>query len=138
MIQFKKVHALAKIPKRQKEGDAGFDISSIKRYEVPPGKQLIADTGIACAIPPLWVGQIWPRSGFATKNVSDVHAGIIDSNYRGEIKVALINHGPETIEIMPGDRIGQLVVTPCMTDSIEVKELDDTERGECGFGSTGA
>lgn len=138
MIKFKKLHELAKIPARATAGSAGFDLYAIEHCIIWPFAQVKIATGIATAIPDGYAGFVWPRSGMAVKHGINKHAGLIDSDYRGEIHVCLINHGDKMVEIYPGDRIAQLVVSAVMTDAIEVDGLDDTERGVGGFGSTGA
>jgi len=136
-VKFKKLTETAIIPKRQHPGDAGFDLYADQSCEIFTGGQAVISTGIAAAIPEYHVGMIWPRSGMAVKYMTNVHAGIIDSNYRGEIRVCLINHGERPVEIRKGDRIAQLVVTTYLGAADEVDVLDDTARGEQGFGSTG-
>ena len=140
MIQFKKLEADAIIPKRQTEGAAGFDIhANIEApIELRGGDYVIIDTGIAVGIPAGYVGLIKPRSGWAAKNGVDTMAGVIDSDYRGPMRVILTKHDCGSFWINPGDRIAQLVVVPYMSECVEVEVLGDTERGVNGFGSTGA
>lgn len=139
MIQFKKLTETAIVPMRQTEGAAGFDIHA----DIPAsivfngGEYAVINTGIAAAIPRGWVGIIKPRSGWAVKNGIDTMAGVIDSDYRGEIKVILTKHNTGQFCVNDGDRIAQLVVVPCMIESVEVIALGDTDRGIAGFGSTG-
>ena len=105
-----------------------------------PGDRFMTPTGIAIALPPGWEAQMRPRSGLAAKfGISCVNApGTIDADYRGELKVILINHGSDDFVIRRGDRIGQLVVAPVwQANFVEAEALDDTERGAGGFGSTG-
>jgi dUTP pyrophosphatase len=137
MIFFKKLHKDAIIPKAQREGDGGLDITTLESKTIWPGEQESFRTGISCAIPGSWVGQIRPRSGLALKHQIDTKAGVIDSNYRGEIVVVLRNDGIKEYQFERGDRIAQLIVTPCLVNSKEVDELDDTDRGGSGFGSSG-
>lgn len=136
-VKFKRLNENATIPKIAKKGDAGFDLSATEHGIIYHGGQLVLPLGIACEIPLGYVGIIKPRSGIAVKHMLNVHAGVIDSSFRGEIKACLINHGDRPVEFRKGDRIAQLVVVPCLTESIEVNELDNTERGKSGFGSTG-
>ena len=136
-VRFKKLHPDAKIPVRATDGAAGFDLHSTQRIDVPPGQRMLLPTGIACAIPAGWCGQVWPRSGLAVKHGINVLAGMIDSDYRGELHVSLINHGADTLEVKEGDRIAQLVFVQVLTAAVEVEDLDDTARGVGGFGSTG-
>ncbi len=105
-----------------------------------PGERFMVPTGIAIALPPGWEAQMRPRSGLAAKHgISCVNSpGTIDADYRGELKVILINHGTEDFVINRGDRIGQMVIAPVFQARFEeVGELDSTQRGEGGFGSTG-
>lgn len=138
MIKFKRLHDKAKLPRRANNGDAGFDLYATRSDVIWMGGQLVLPIGIACEIPDGWVGIIKPRSGMAVKHMINVHAGVIDSGYRGEICVCLINHGDRQVEIRAGDKIAQMVVVPYMKDCIEVDTLDNTDRGALGFGSTGA
>ena len=137
MIQFKKLSDNAIIPERKTPGASAFDLYCSQFAEIKPGAHALIPTGISMAIPPGWGGFIWPRSGLATRHGVDVLAGLIDFDYRGEVMVSLINHGLETVEFKPGDRIAQIAFTPCMTNCVEVPTLDDTQRGAGGFGHTG-
>lgn len=136
-VRFKKLHPEAKVPVRATDGAAGFDLHSTKRIDVPAGQRMLLPTGIACAIPEGWCGQVWPRSGLAVKHGINRLAGLIDSDYRGELHVSLVNHGQDTWEVKEGERIAQLVFVQVLTAAIEVDDLDDTARGVGGFGSTG-
>lgn len=127
----------AKAPSRATHGAAGFDLYAVERIDIRPGAQATIDTGVAMAIPDGWCGKIMPRSGLATKYKINVHAGLIDSDYRGSVKVCLINHGHKLIEIRPGERIAQIVFIQHLKDAIVVQSLDGTTRGSGGFGSTG-
>lgn len=137
MIQFKKLTSNAKLPKRASEGAAGFDIYCSDFIRLAPSVHCLLPTGIAMAIPHGWVGLIWPRSGLAAKNGINTLAGVVDADYRGEVKVSLINHGHDFVEFKPGDRIAQILFQPVLLQSVEVDELSDTIRGAGGFGSTG-
>ena len=138
MIKFKRLTDTAQIPKRATDGSAGFDLhydgDSIELFS---GEYLMLSTGIACELPPLRTAKIEPRSGWALKYGIDVLAGRIDEDYRGEIKVILINHGDRPVQIIHGDRIAQLVVTMYEPQSCEIDNLHATDRGSSGFGSTG-
>lgn len=117
-----------------------MDVVSAEDVVLAPGARHAVATGLAMAIPDGFEVQVRPRSGLALKHGISVPntPGTIDSDYRGELKVILINHGAEPFEIRRGDRIAQLVLTPVTRASwIEVAELDETARGEGGFGSTG-
>ena len=121
---------------------AGCDMRAalVKPMILRPGERFMIPTGIAIALPPGWEAQMRPRSGLAAKHgISLVNTpGTIDADYRGEIKIILINHGSEEFTINRGDRIAQMVITPVWQANFEeVDDLDETERGAGGFGSTG-
>jgi dUTP pyrophosphatase len=140
MIQFKKLNKNAVIPLKAHITDAGLDLVYTGRTTILlPGEWGTFDTGLAMAIPEGTVGLIWPRSGLSVKSGIDTLAGVIDSSYRGEIKVVLINLGNEHKTIKTGDKIAQLVIQEVFIDDIvEVDQLSETIRGTNGFGSTGA
>ena len=121
-------------------GAAGMDVVSAEDVTIAPGARHAVATGLALAIPPGYEIQVRPRSGLALKHGVTVPntPGTIDSDYRGELKVIMINHGAEPFAIARGDRVAQLVLAP-VTQAVwdEVAELDATERGAGGFGSTG-
>ena len=131
----------AQIPHMAYNGDAGVDLRSVERIVLEPQERAMVTTGLAIALPEGYAGFVLPRSGLAAKHgISIVNApGLIDSNYRGELKVILLNTDPDksfTIEI--GDRIAQLIVMPVPTINFEqVEELTESQRGESGFGSSG-
>lgn len=129
------------LPSYAKPGDAGLDLRSRVEMKLEPGMRALVPTGIAVAIPTGYVGLVHPRSGLAIKSgISMVNTpGTIDSGYRGEISVILINHDrEETFEIKRGDRIAQLVIQQVeVAELVAVKELPLSERGEGGFGSSG-
>ncbi len=121
-------------------GAAGMDVLSAEAVTLKPGQRHAVATGLAMAIPEGFEIQVRPRSGLALKHGITVPntPGTIDSDYRGELKVILINHGPDNFAIARGDRIAQLVLAPVVQAAWdEVEELDDTSRGAGGFGSTG-
>ncbi|MBS3957208.1 MAG: dUTP diphosphatase [Clostridiales bacterium] len=129
------------LPRYAHVGDAGLDLHSAVSMTLHPFERRLVPTGIAIAIPEGFAGFVQPRSGLAIREgLSLVNApGLIDSHYRGEIKVICINLDPETpIVIKRGDKIAQLVVQPVVSANvIESTQLEETERGESGFGSTG-
>ena len=129
----------AKVPQHGTENSAGFDISSYEELVLLPLTRCAIKTGIYMKIPKGYYGQIAPRSGLAFKNGIDVFAGIIDSDYRGEIKVILYNSDLIIpLNIKKGDRIAQLIILPYHNPEIKVvNELSESERGNKGFGSTG-
>ena len=130
------------LPKYETEGSSGMDLTANvnKVIEIQPGKSEIIPTGLALSIPKNYEIQIRPRSGLAAKNQISVlnTPGTIDEDYRGEIKVILINLGEKKFKIEKGLRIAQMVLCPIIKAELEeVDELDETKRGSGGFGSTG-
>lgn len=128
------------LPRYATDGAAGMDVVSAEDVTLAPGARHAVATGLAMAIPPGYEIQVRPRSGLALKHGITVPntPGTIDSDYRGELKVILINHGSEPFPIARGDRVAQLVLAPVTQAAWrEVAELDETERGAGGFGSTG-
>ena len=141
-IKVKKLTESAQIPTRANESDAGWDIYSDEDVIINPNTQRLISTGISVEIPHGTVGLIWPRSSLAVKNGVDVFAGVVDSGYRGEVKVCLFNAGSvwstPRVNIAKGDRIAQILFQPIPQFSlVESTELTDTNRGSGGFGSTG-
>ena len=129
------------LPAYESAGAAGMDLRAAETAVLQPGTRLLMPTGFAMALPEGFEAQVRPRSGLAVKHgVTVLNApGTIDSDYRGEIKVPLINHGETDFNIAKGDRIAQLVIAPVTRASwIESDSLDDTARGGGGFGSSGA
>ena len=128
------------LPGYATDGAAGMDVLSAEALTLAPGARHAVATGLALAIPVGFEVQVRPRSGLALKHGITVPntPGTIDSDYRGELKVILINHGNEPFEVRRGDRIAQLVLAPVTRAAWQVvEELDETARGEGGFGSTG-
>ncbi|WP_324697009.1 dUTP diphosphatase [Novosphingobium aerophilum] len=128
------------LPAYATDGAAGMDVVSAEDVTLAPGGRHAVATGLAMAIPPGFEIQVRPRSGLALKHGISVpnSPGTIDSDYRGELKVILINHGAQAFEIRRGDRVAQLVLAPVTRAAwLTVDELEATERGEGGFGSTG-
>ena len=141
-VQIKKLDPKAKIPEYKPEGASGVDIMAllVNKITLDPGESKIIPTGLSIAFPDDLEVQIRPRSGLAAKsNISVLNTpGTIDSDYRGEIKIILINHGNEKFDVKNGDRIAQMVLMPVLKFKFEeVSKLDDTIRGSGGFGSTG-
>ncbi len=128
------------MPARAYDGDAGLDLASCERVELAPGERALVPTGLAVAIPAGYAGFVQPRSGLAARHgISIVNTpGLVDSGYRGELKVTLLNTDPrERFVVEPGMRIAQLVVLPVPhVYPVEVGELPESERGERGFGSS--
>ena len=131
----------AVVPTRAHPGDAGLDLVAVSRLELAPGERGIVDTGVAVAVPDGHAGFLLRRSGLAANHgVTVLNApGLIDSGYRGELKVILLNTDrEETFVVEPGERVAQLVVLPIgLFEPLEVEQLDSTERGHGGHGSTG-
>ena len=128
------------LPAYATAGAAGMDVLAAEHVTIAPGARRAVSTGLAVAIPPGYEIQVRPRSGLALKHGISVpnSPGTIDSDYRGELKVILINHGTAPFEVRRGDRVAQLVLAPVTRASwLQVEELDQTLRGEGGFGSTG-
>lgn len=130
----------AQVPTRAYAGDAGIDLAACERVELGPGERALVSTGLAVAIPSGYAGYVQPRSGLATKHgISIVNTpGLVDSGYRGELLVNLLNTDPhEAFVVEPGMRIAQLVVLAVPdVEPVEVDELPDSERGDRGFGSS--
>jgi len=139
-LKVKKLNQKAQIPAYQTAEAAGFDLHSTEDIVIAPGERKLIGTGLAFEIPVGYEIQIRPRSGLAYKHGITVlnSPGTIDSDYRGEIKVLLINHSNESFEIKVGERIAQAVIKEVIQATFEeVDELNDTARGAGGFGSTG-
>jgi dUTP pyrophosphatase len=143
-VRFKKLHPGALTPRYMSEGAAGLDLAypsgAGEAIRVEPGARVAVPTGLAFEIPRGFEGQVRPRSGLARKfGVTVVNApGTIDSDYRGEVAVLLVNLGDKAHTIEPGDRIAQLIIAPVVSAQLEeAAELEETTRGAGGFGHTG-
>ena len=140
-LAFKRLSHAARVPTRAHDGDAGLDLYAAEAVTLQPGERAGIGTGIAVAIPDGHAGLVLPRSGLAAKHgISVVNApGLIDAGYRGEVRVLLLNTDrTEAFDIAAGDRIAQLLITPfAAPDLAEAEDLDQTMRGEGGFGSSG-
>ena len=140
-LQVARLRDDAILPSQAYDGDAGLDLAACERVELGPGERGIAGTGLAVAIPEGWAGLVLPRSGLAARHgVTIVNApGLIDSGYRGEVKVILLNTDErEPFVIEPGMRVAQLVlVEAASVRLLEVDELTETARGAGGLGSSG-
>jgi dUTP pyrophosphatase len=136
-VKFKKFWPSAITPRYQTEGAAGLDLNADRWHSVAPGGVVVIRTGVGLALPPGYEGQVRGRSSLSLRGIICA-TGTIDSDYRGEIAVILINLGAVMFEVLPCDRIAQLVITPVVRAELELAdELPATERGEGGFGSTG-
>jgi len=139
-VAFQRLRDDAVVPTRTYSGDAGLDLAACERVELGPGERAMVGTGLAVAIPDGYAGFVQPRSGLAARNgITIVNTpGLVDSGYRGELKVILLNTDTsEPFVVEPGMRIAQLVVLPVPElDLVEVGELPESERGVRGFGSS--
>lgn len=137
-LYLKRLTETARLPTRATEYAAGLDLYADETVTIPEYHRAWVSTGIAIALNPYHVGQIWPRSGLAGHGL-DTSAGVVDSDYRGEVKVLLVNGSHERKTVRAGDRIAQLLIVPITRpELIEVDALPETERGANGFGSSGA
>ena len=137
-LNVKKLVPEAKLPTKGSLHAAGYDLYASKGTKVDAKQKILVSTGISMEIPEGCYGRIAPRSGLAVKNFIDVGAGVIDSDYRGEVKVLLFNFSSDDFEVKEGDRIAQLIIEyVAPTNITEITELNETSRGEGGFGSTG-
>lgn len=137
-IKIKRLRPDGRVPTRAKNSDAGYDLYSTADLPITPTSRELVPTGIAIEIPEGYYGRIAPRSGLAVKAGVDILAGVIDSGYRDEVKVVMINLGQGLVSINKGDRIAQLIIEKCHdVEWEETEELSDSDRGEGGFGSSG-
>jgi dUTP pyrophosphatase len=141
-LQVQLLHPEARAPERTRAGDAGYDLRCVERFTLNPGERTVVPTGIVLALPDGVAGLVVPRSGLAAKHgLSVVNGpGLIDPNYRGEVRVVLVNLGHERFEAEAGDRIAQLLLVPFVAPAVDV--TDDLrpggdDRGTGGFGSSG-
>lgn len=142
ILKIKRLSDSVQLPQRQTDGSAGFDLHAAidEPVTIQPGGSFLAPTGLAMEIPAGYAGMVFTRSGLGVKHgiVVKNGVGVIDSDYRGEVHAALYNCDSEPYTISPGERVAQLVLLPVgLFPIVEVQELDDTERGTGGFGSTG-
>ena len=126
------------IPQYAHAGDAGADLKASESTLIPARDRALIATGMRLEIPEGYVGLIWPRSGLAVKKAIDSGAGVIDSHYRGEIKILLFNHSDLDFQIQPGDRIAQILIQKVeQVQFLPAEKLTETTRNKEGFGSTG-
>ena len=138
ILKIKKLHKDATIPNYANEGDAGFDLFALQDIILKKGERFGVPTGIAMEIPEGYVGLIWDKSGLAIKNGMKTLGGVIDSTYRGEVLVGMINLSNVDYTFLKGHKVAQMIIQKKeFVDFEEVEELSDTARGEGGFGSTG-
>jgi dUTP diphosphatase len=139
-LDVKLLHPAAQAPTRSRPGDAGYDLRCVEAFTLEPGERRVVPTGVAIALPDGVAGLVVPRSGLAARHgLSVVNGpGLVDPNYRGELRVVLVNLGGEPFAAQAGDRIAQLLLVPFVAPELRVvDELPDTERGADGFGSSG-
>jgi dUTP pyrophosphatase len=141
-LQVQLLHPDARPPDRTRPGDAGYDLRCVEAFALDPGERRLVPTGVAIALPAGIAGLVVPRSGLAIEHgVSVVNGpGLVDPNYRGELRVVLVNLGAERFEARAGDRIAQLLLVPFVTPELQlVDELPSSgdDRGANGFGSSG-
>lgn len=136
-FEVKLLHDSAKAPTKGHMSDAGWDLYAFETVSIPAGATVLVSTGISMAVPKDHVALIWDRSSMGVKGIHR-HAGVVDSGYRGEVKVCLHNTTKEPYHIERGDRIAQMLIqeAPNFIQHV-VHELDSTDRGDGGFGSTG-
>jgi dUTP pyrophosphatase len=138
LLSFKRLDPKAVLPARGSSLAAGLDIYAIEELTIRPGERVLARTGLAVAIPEGYYGRLAPRSGLATQKGLDTLAGVIDADYRGEIRCLLCNTGDETINLPAQSKICQLIIEKIITPTaVWADEISDTDRGSGGFGSTG-
>jgi len=138
MLEFKKLHPDAVVPKRAHGDDAGLDVYTIEDIRIPARGDMVTGLGLACKFPKGHALLVYNKSGRATKLKLDKGAEVIDAGYRGEIHVHLFNHSDLNVVIKKGEKIAQLILVPIWAGQpVEVDELDNTERGDGGFGSSG-
>lgn len=138
MFRVQKLNEEARVPTRSNAGDAGYDLYADATVDIHPGHLAMIPTGIAISIPSDCYGRVAPRSGLAWKYQLDVFAGVVDSSYRGEIKVLLKNHSAHIVTLNRGDRIAQLIFERIYTPELALTDsLDESDRGAGGFGSSG-
>ena len=137
-IKAKKIYPDAVLPQTMRAGDAAMDFYAYKDYQIKAGQRIVVSTGLAIAIPDGYWGNVRDRGGLAAKHGIHTMAGVIDSNYRGEVQVVIINLGSEDYSIKKGDRICQMIIERHeQVELYEVEELDETNRGEGRFASSG-
>ena len=137
-IKFKLLSPDSKLPQYAHSDDAGFDIFSVETVVLEPGQRHVFKTGLTSQIPQGWFVSVRDKSGLAAKHGLHTMGGVIDAGYRGEWGVILVNNGQEVVTIEKGDKIAQGIMQQAEQAQIELVEvLEDTERGEGGFGSTG-
>ncbi len=137
-VRVKKLHEGARLPVRASDFDAGADLFCLDQFTLAPGERRLVPTGLALEIPPGYYGRVAPRSGLAVRLGIHTMAGVVDSSYRGELQVLLVNLGHKPVSFDAGTRIAQLIIERiALCDYACSEELSGTPRGAGGFGSTG-
>ncbi|MFA6252913.1 MAG: dUTP diphosphatase [Patescibacteria group bacterium] len=137
-INAKRLYPDATLPQAMREGDAAMDFSSYRDYVIKPWQRIVVETGVAIAVPLGYWGNVRDRGGLPAKHGLHTMGGVFDSNYRGEVQIIMINLGREDYQIKKGDRIAQMLIEKHEDIEIqEVEELDQTNRGENRFASSG-
>ena len=139
-LRFKRIHPDAVLPSYAHPSDAGMDVRSVADLTIAPGQRALVPTGLVMLQPPHYEAQVRPRSGLALKSGVTVlnTPGTIDSGYRGEVGVILMNLGDKDFQVKKGDKIAQIVIAPVtQPEIVETDSVDETDRGAGGFGSTG-
>ncbi|MBN1475241.1 dUTP diphosphatase [Candidatus Sumerlaeota bacterium] len=140
-IQIRRLAPKARLPEQQHPGDAGWDLRALEAVTIPPGERCLVRTGLAVAIPAGWEGQVRPRSGLALRRGLTVlnSPGTVDSGYRGEVCVILLNTDRESQTLEAGERVAQMVIAPVASEVVivDAESLPESQRGEGGFGHTG-
>lgn len=138
IIKFQKLHRDVELGDYAHPGDAGIDLRSYETKTLTPGERYAFETGLVLEIPEGFVGLVWDRSGLAVKEGLTCLAGVVDSGYRGEIKVVILNTSAKDVKIEKNDRIAQILIQPIMKIELEeAKKLSQTQRGKGGFGASG-
>ena len=132
MININLLSPNANIPSRGSDESAGLDICTIESVTITAGQRALLKTGIAMSMPRGYVGLIWPRSKLAAKMGVDVLAGVVDSDYRGEIMVSLLNTGQDAVELRSGDKVAQMIIQKHFSD-MEIRVVDDLDRTMRGY-----
>ena len=137
-VKVKRIHPAAKLPARGTNWSVGADLCCLEAFTLSPRERKSVPTGLIVEIPPGWYGRVAPRSGLAHRHGVDTLGGVIDPDFRGELKALIVNIGEAPVSFDAGDRIAQLIIErAAVCNYVWADELSETERGEGGFGSTG-
>lgn len=137
-LKIKKLNPTAILPTRAHHDDAGLDLYSVEEIKIAPNSRATISTGLAFAVPSGYVGLVWDKSGVALNLGLTCLAGVLDAQYRGELKIVVLNVGSEIVEIKAGQKVAQLLIQKIeLPEVVEVDDLTVTDRADGGFGSTG-